>query len=159
MIRSVEEFTSAFQAARCVSTPFVAIRTADPASTTHFIVETLKEGRELPPLVGWEMVRGLYAIGKDTGDELTSWANVRPQRSGLSVPCFWPSSFARTGCCSNRMLTASGLTPERMASGKFISASTPGVYRYEEETAAAGRRVIRGLGGPLTIMPPSKSEV
>jgi hypothetical protein len=35
----------------------------------------------------------------------------------------------------------------------------PGVYRYEEETAAASRRVIRDLGGPLTVMPPSKSEV
>ena len=42
MIRSMEEFTSAFQAARCVSTPLVAIRTADPASTTHFITETLR---------------------------------------------------------------------------------------------------------------------
>jgi hypothetical protein len=42
MIRSMEEFASAFHAARCVSTPLVAIRTADPASTTHFIIETLK---------------------------------------------------------------------------------------------------------------------
>ena len=47
----------------------------------------------------------------------------------------------------------------QMASGKFISASMPGVYRYEEETAAAGRRVIRELSGPLTVMPASKSEV
>jgi SpoVK/Ycf46/Vps4 family AAA+-type ATPase len=47
----------------------------------------------------------------------------------------------------------------QMASGKFISASVPGVYRYEEETAVAGRRVIRELSGPLTVMPPSKSEV
>jgi hypothetical protein len=47
MIRSMEEFTSAFQAARCVSTPLVAIRTADPASTTHFITETLKHGQPL----------------------------------------------------------------------------------------------------------------
>jgi hypothetical protein len=46
-----------------------------------------------------------------------------------------------------------------MASGKFISASTPGAYRYEEESAASGRRVIRELSGPLTVMPPSKSEV
>ncbi len=46
----------------------------------------------------------------------------------------------------------------QMASGKFISASMPGVYRYEEETTAAGRRVTRDLGGPLTVMPPSKSE-
>jgi hypothetical protein len=47
----------------------------------------------------------------------------------------------------------------QMASGKFISASMPGVYRYEEQSAAVGRRVMRDLDGPLTVMPPSKSEV
>jgi SpoVK/Ycf46/Vps4 family AAA+-type ATPase len=47
----------------------------------------------------------------------------------------------------------------QMASGKFISASTPGIYRYEEQSAAVGRRVMRELEGPLTVMPPSKSEV
>ena len=49
MIRSMEEFRSAFHAARCVSTPLVAVRTADPASTTHFIIETLKQGRKASP--------------------------------------------------------------------------------------------------------------
>src|ERR1035441_7946033 len=78
MIRSMEEFTSAFQAARCVSTPLVAIRTADPASTTHFITETLKQGRELPPLLGWDVVRGLYAICRDSGDELARVLGERP---------------------------------------------------------------------------------
>ncbi len=52
MIRAIEEFTSAFQAARCVSTPLVAIRTADPASTTHFITENLRQGHKIPPLLG-----------------------------------------------------------------------------------------------------------
>ena len=51
MIRSMKEFASAFHAARCVSTPLAAVRTADPASTTHFIIETFKQGRELPPLL------------------------------------------------------------------------------------------------------------
>lgn len=37
MIRSMEEFVSAFQAARSVSTPLVAVRTVDPASTTQFV--------------------------------------------------------------------------------------------------------------------------
>jgi hypothetical protein len=32
----MEEFASAFQAAQCISTPLVAVRAADPASTTHF---------------------------------------------------------------------------------------------------------------------------
>jgi hypothetical protein len=50
----MEEFASAFDAARCVSTPLVAVCTADPGSTTHFIIETLKQGREPPPLLLWK---------------------------------------------------------------------------------------------------------
>jgi hypothetical protein len=46
----------------------------------------------------------------------------------------------------------------QMASGKFISASTPGVYQYQENPPASRRRVMRDLYGPLTVMPPSKSE-
>jgi SpoVK/Ycf46/Vps4 family AAA+-type ATPase len=46
----------------------------------------------------------------------------------------------------------------QMASLKFISASSPGVYRYDEDTVTAGRRVIRELSGPLSVMPVSKSE-
>ena len=45
----------------------------------------------------------------------------------------------------------------QMASGKFISASTPGVYRYEEEIVAQGQRVIR-RNEPLTILAPPRSE-
>src|SRR5436189_5737250 len=69
MIRSMEEFASAFHAARCVSTPLVAVRTADPASTTHVVMESLKQGRELPPLLGWDVMRGLYAIKRDSSEE------------------------------------------------------------------------------------------
>ena len=82
MIRSMEEFTSAFQAARCVSTPLVAIRTADPASTTHFIIETLKQAGKLPPVLGWDIVRGLYAIGRDSGEEL---ARVLGERQAATI--------------------------------------------------------------------------
>ena len=46
----------------------------------------------------------------------------------------------------------------QMASGKFISASTPSVYQYQENSPASRRRVMRDLDGPLTVMPPSKSE-
>jgi hypothetical protein len=46
----------------------------------------------------------------------------------------------------------------QMASGKFISASTPGVYQYQENQPVARGRVMRDLGGPLTGMPPSRSE-
>jgi hypothetical protein len=78
----MEEFASAFHAARCVSTPLVAVRSADPASTTHFIIETLKQGRELPPLLGWDVVRGLYAIGRNSGDEL---ARVLGERQAATI--------------------------------------------------------------------------
>jgi len=46
----------------------------------------------------------------------------------------------------------------QMASGKFISASTPGVYQYQENPPASRRRLMRDPDGPLTVMPPSKSE-
>ena len=47
----------------------------------------------------------------------------------------------------------------QMASGKFISASTLGVYQYQDNPPTSRRRVMRDLDGPLTVMPPSKSEV
>jgi len=46
----------------------------------------------------------------------------------------------------------------QMASGKFISASTPGVYQYQENQSVPRGRFIRDLEGPLTVMPPSNSE-
>jgi len=70
MICSMEEFASAFHAARCVSTPLVAVRTADPASTTHFVIQSLKQGCELTPVLGWDVMRGLYAVTRDSADEL-----------------------------------------------------------------------------------------
>lgn len=82
MIRSMEEFASAFRAARCVSTPLVAVRTADPASTTHFILETLKQEPEMPPLLGWDVIRGFYAVSRESSDEL---ARVLGERQAESV--------------------------------------------------------------------------
>ena len=70
MIRFMEEFVSAFRAARCVSTPLVAVRTADPASTTNLLTETVKQGRQPPPLLGWDVIRGLFGVGKDIAEEL-----------------------------------------------------------------------------------------
>src|ERR1035437_3163035 len=98
MIRSMEEFRSAFHAARCVSTPLVAVRTADPASTTHFIIETLKQGRKLPPLLGWDVVRGLYPMGKVSGDNRARLlAKRRGRPLGPVAACFWRSNCAMTG--------------------------------------------------------------
>jgi hypothetical protein len=46
----------------------------------------------------------------------------------------------------------------QMASGKFISASTPAVSQYQETSPASRRRIMRELEGPLTVMPPSNSQ-
>jgi hypothetical protein len=51
MVSSMEEFVSAFQAVRTVSTPLVAVRTVDPASTTQLVLDTVKQARGFPPLV------------------------------------------------------------------------------------------------------------
>ena len=59
-----------------------AVRTADPASTTHFLIDTLKQSRQPPPLLGWDVIRGLYAIGKDGDEEL---AHVLGDREAATV--------------------------------------------------------------------------
>jgi hypothetical protein len=52
----MEEFASVFRAARCVSTPLVAVRTADPAGTTHFALPDNQIGdstfRQISSLAG-----------------------------------------------------------------------------------------------------------
>ena len=98
MIRSMEEFVSAFHAARCVSTPLVAVRTADPASTTQLLMETLKQGRELPPLLGWDVIRGLFGIGRDIGEELARVLGDRqPETVGPAEALFLAMQLCEDG--------------------------------------------------------------
>ena len=54
MIRTMQEFVRIFKAARRVSTPLVAVRTADPASMIQTIQETLKfqDKERSNPLLG-----------------------------------------------------------------------------------------------------------
>jgi len=59
MIRSMEELVSAFHDTLCVSTPLVAIRTADPASTTYVLTDALKQSRQPRPFLGWDVILGL----------------------------------------------------------------------------------------------------
>lgn len=70
MVRSMEKFASAFHAARKVSTPLVAVRTADPASTVRFATEAVKAARRQPAAVAWDVMRGLYALGNESAEEL-----------------------------------------------------------------------------------------
>ena len=98
MIRSMEEFVSAFRAARCVSTPLVAVRTADPASTTQLLMENLKQGRELPPLLGWDVIRGLFGIGRDIGEQLARVLGDRqPETVGPAEALFLVQQLCEDG--------------------------------------------------------------
>ena len=56
MIRPMEQFVKTLLAARRVSTPLVAIRTADPALTVARIEEAV--GKDAA-IVRWDIVRGL----------------------------------------------------------------------------------------------------
>ncbi len=70
MVRSMENFVAAFRAARSVSTPLITIRTADPASTAGLVAEAVKQYRQPPPVVTWDVTRGLCAVGKEGVNEL-----------------------------------------------------------------------------------------
>src|ERR1035441_3671962 len=59
MIRPMEQFVKTLLAARRVSTPLVAIRTADPALTVARIEEAV--GKDAA-IVQWDIVRGLVRV-------------------------------------------------------------------------------------------------
>ena len=56
MVRPMEQFVKALEAARRVSTPLVSIRTADPALTVARIEEAV--GKDAA-IMQWDSVRGL----------------------------------------------------------------------------------------------------
>ena len=143
MIRSMEEFRSAFHAARCVSTPLVAVRTADPASTTHFIIETLKQGRRLPPLLGWDVVRGLSAIGKDSGDEL---ARLLGERQAATIGPVDALFLAQQLCDDGILLYSNG---HRFWNDPGVM---QGIWDLRDPFKATGRMLV------LLVAPGARSE-
>jgi len=58
-LRPMEQFIKTLQAARRVSTPLIAVRTADPALTVNRLQEVV--GRT-PAMVQWDIVRGLIPL-------------------------------------------------------------------------------------------------
>jgi|SRR5439155_1257680 len=64
MIRTVEEFVSAFKAARRVSTPLVMVRTADPASTMETVARLLNGQGEETALLVWDIMHGLSGANR-----------------------------------------------------------------------------------------------
>jgi hypothetical protein len=63
-------FLNTFAAARRVSTPLVAVQTADPAATVQALRESMTEQ---PPMLLWDIVRGMQGVndaGRAAFDEL-----------------------------------------------------------------------------------------
>ena len=79
------EFVKSFKAARRVSTPLVAVRTSDPASTIRSLAVAVQPaGGERVPVLYWDIVRGLdgfNALGKQEAQRLQS----SPANSGNPV--------------------------------------------------------------------------
>jgi hypothetical protein len=58
------DFKKQFRAARRVSTPLIAIRTADPNSAVQQVVASLNGDAETTPIVGWDIARALRGISQ-----------------------------------------------------------------------------------------------
>ena len=79
MIRPMEQFVKTLLAARRVSTPLVAIRTADPALTVARIEEAV--GKDAA-IVQWDIVRGLVRVNDAGAKEI---GKVLGERDSASV--------------------------------------------------------------------------
>lgn len=64
MIRTSNDFVKAFRAARRVSTPLVAVRTPDPASSVQLVLSSLDGADENTPALHWDAVRGLVGVNE-----------------------------------------------------------------------------------------------
>jgi hypothetical protein len=65
-------FKASFTSARRVSTPLIAVRTADAASTVQVLVASLNGAAEKTPLVHWDIIRGLIGVNQRGESALTA---------------------------------------------------------------------------------------
>ena len=73
-IRPVDQFMKNLKAARRVSTPLVAIRSADPALAIERVQESVGKSA---PVVGWDIVRGLVPANENATKELAKLLGER----------------------------------------------------------------------------------
>src|ERR1022692_2987631 len=159
-----------------------ALQIIDAVSQGRMLfIATCNSIASLPPELRRRFTLGIFCSGRPTAEERATIWKIYLKKYGVSGELpndegwtgaeikdhsrkAYAPGIKHTAPWGYSMLVSRSASEQikalrQMASGKFINASMPGVYRYEEETAAAGRRVIRELSGPLTVMPPSKSEV
>jgi hypothetical protein len=82
-------FLDLFRAARRVSTPLIAVRTADPGATQNIIVEALTKDAEdkqkpAPAFLAWDVMRGCQ-WANDAG-MLAAWQVLLDRDPNLDRP-------------------------------------------------------------------------
>jgi hypothetical protein len=122
---------------------------------TFFFDLPTEEEREII----WQIYLNKYGVSGDLPDD-DGWTGTeikeccrKAHRLGMSL-----ALASRYIVPVSRSAAEQVKALRQMASGKFISASTPSIYQYQENPPAPRRRVMRDLEGPLTVMPPSNSE-
>jgi hypothetical protein len=79
------DFVKSFKAARRVSTPLVAVRTADPASTIRTLAAAVQPtGAERVPVLYWDVIRGVDGFNK-LGKEEASRIGANKENSGNPI--------------------------------------------------------------------------
>src|SRR5258708_37279858 len=64
VIRTTTDFAKAFRAARRVSTPLIAVRTPDPASSVQLVLSTLNGACDETAALQWDAIRGLVGVNE-----------------------------------------------------------------------------------------------
>lgn len=64
------DFLKTFKSAVAVSTPNIAVRTADPASTIRTINEAFSKANPVRPILYWDVMRGLGGVNKLGKDQV-----------------------------------------------------------------------------------------
>jgi hypothetical protein len=148
MIRTMEEFASAFRAARAVSTPLVTVRTTDLASAIRFVTGAVKRGPRPPALITWDVMRGLYAVGQESAEEL---ARILGDREPSTVGPADALLLARE-------LAEDSIVFYANAHRFWNEASVmQGVWNLRDPFKANGRMLVL-LGSPGAILPPELGQ-
>lgn len=148
MIRSVEDFARAFYAARAVATPLVAVRTADPASALRFVRRTLRAEARSPAALGWDVMRGLYAMDKESTETLDQ---VLGEREAATVD---PSEVLLLA----RALPDCAVLAYANAHRFWNEASVmQGIWNLREAFKANGRMLVL-LTSPGATLPPELAQ-
>src|SRR5689334_5835087 len=84
---TMKSFIEMFTAAREISTPLVAVRTFDPASTIQAITKSLGEViANEHPIVSWDAIHGLRGLNEPAGTEaLAKMAQEADNGAGVDL--------------------------------------------------------------------------